>query len=113
MYSVSSSTSRFLIFPADEIAQQLTIYEHSRFRLILPSELRRQVWNKTNPEELSPNVTKVIKRFNETSYWIASEIVMQPNIKQRIAVLRKVINIAEVCIHSLTHSLTLFCCIEY
>jgi hypothetical protein len=95
--SLSSSSSRFLMFPAEEIAQQMTLYEHSRFRLILPSELRKQVWNKANPEETSPNVTKIIKRFNETSYWFASEIVMQPNLKQRIAVLRKIITIAEVC----------------
>jgi len=38
----------------------------------------------------------MINRFNEVSQWVASEICRQENLKKRVKVLQKFIEVAEV-----------------
>eukprot|EP00026_Physarum_polycephalum_P003905 Phypoly_transcript_03922.p1 GENE.Phypoly_transcript_03922~~Phypoly_transcript_03922.p1 ORF type:complete len:658 (+),score=80.30 Phypoly_transcript_03922:101-2074(+) len=92
-----TSSFSFLDLHPVEIARQLTLIEFSIFEKITPQELSHQAWNKKNAKELAPNVTALIDRCNEVAYWVATEIVMTPNQKQRISVLAKFIDIAEIC----------------
>lgn len=87
----------FLDLHPIEIARQLTLIEFKIFEKITPQELSHQAWNKKNAQELAPNVTALINRCNEISYWVATEIVLTPNLKQRISILAKFIDIAEIC----------------
>jgi hypothetical protein len=44
----------------------------------------------------APNVKRLTRRFNEVSYWVASEVVTTANQKQRTAVIVRFIELAEV-----------------
>lgn len=92
-----TATFSFLELHPLEVARQLTLIEFKIFEKINTSELSHQVWNKKNAKEIAPNVTALIERCNEIAYWVATEIVMTPNMKQRVSVLTRFIAIAEIC----------------
>ncbi|KAI9143235.1 ras guanine nucleotide exchange factor domain-containing protein [Paraphysoderma sedebokerense] len=83
-----------------EIAQQLTLAEHQRFVAVRPIELVLQLWaNVQEPHvqaELT-NIMEMIAHFNQMSYWVATEITTQPELKARALVVEKFIKIAKEC----------------
>lgn len=83
----------FMDIPAMEAACQLTHLESSLFRRVAPNELMHQSWN--SKDNATPNLSKLIARFNEVSYWVASEIVSVENLKNRVEVVKRFITIAE------------------
>lgn len=90
----TSTIKSFMDIPPIEAACQLTIYESTIFRKISPLEFMHQAWNKKEGKT-SPNLLKLIKRFNEVSYWVASEIVSVKNLKNRVEVLKRFILLAD------------------
>lgn len=92
-----TATFSFLDLHPLEVARQLTLIEFKLFEKITPQELSHQAWNKKNAKDIAPNVTALIERCNEIAYWVATEIVLTPNLKQRISVLARFIAIAEIC----------------
>jgi hypothetical protein len=97
----------------EEIARQLTCIEFSIFSLIKPTEFLNQAWNKPSLQHRSPNVLKMIDRFNNVSMvrdfikvsvqiltfllqWVASMILKIENLKTRARMFAKAINIAMV-----------------
>ncbi|XP_004349414.2 guanine nucleotide exchange factor [Capsaspora owczarzaki ATCC 30864] len=76
-----------------EIARQLTLIESDIYRTIKPSELVGQPWVKSDKEERSPNVLKMIHRFNAVSRWVATCVVDTESLKERVDV---IINFLEV-----------------
>ncbi|GAM18179.1 hypothetical protein SAMD00019534_013540 [Acytostelium subglobosum LB1] len=88
--------STFLDVSPVEIARQLVIIEFSLFKLITPSDLYHQSWNKPNADIRSPNLMKFIERSNTLSYWVATEIVLSNDMKQRTKVLKRFIIIASI-----------------
>jgi len=60
------------------------------------SEFVKQGWNKKDGATRSPHIVAAIKRFNEISYWVAAEIVFCANSKQRVTVIKRMIQIANV-----------------
>lgn len=89
---------QFLDFHPTEIARQLTLIEHQRFRDLPRSEFVRQAWNKKDGATKSPQIVTAIKKFNEISYWVAAEIVFCANSKQRVATVKRMIQIANKCL---------------
>eukprot|EP01102_Stenamoeba_stenopodia_P001613 TRINITY_DN1144_c0_g1_i1.p1 TRINITY_DN1144_c0_g1~~TRINITY_DN1144_c0_g1_i1.p1 ORF type:complete len:605 (-),score=138.63 TRINITY_DN1144_c0_g1_i1:105-1919(-) len=89
-----STVKAFMDIPPIEVACQLTLYESTLFRKISPLELMHQSWNKKDGKT-SPNLLKLIKRFNEVSYWVASEIVSVKALKNRVEVLKRFILLAD------------------
>ena len=67
------------------------------YRNISESELYHLAWRNDNPKRLrlAPNVVKLVERFNNVSYWVATEIVMVTTLRERVQVLRKFIQVAE------------------
>jgi hypothetical protein len=57
----------------------------------------RQAWNKKDGATKSLQIVTAIKKFNEISYWVAAEIVFCANSKQRVTVVKRMIQIANVC----------------
>ncbi len=57
----------------------------------------RQAWNKKDGAIKSPFICNAIKKFNELSYWVAAEVVFCANQKQRVTVVKRMIQIANVC----------------
>eukprot|EP00027_Filamoeba_sp_ATCC50430_P005761 CAMPEP_0168547718 /NCGR_PEP_ID=MMETSP0413-20121227/4184_1 /TAXON_ID=136452 /ORGANISM="Filamoeba nolandi, Strain NC-AS-23-1" /LENGTH=1073 /DNA_ID=CAMNT_0008577987 /DNA_START=51 /DNA_END=3269 /DNA_ORIENTATION=- len=78
-----------------EVARQLTLIDFNNIRRITPQELSHQAWNKAHSKELAPNVVEMITRFNTVNYWVATELVMCPNIKKRNSILKRFIQIAD------------------
>jgi len=95
--SLSSSTSSFSHDDWDpiEIARQLTIIEYEMYREITPKELLSLSWQKNDREKRSPNLLKMIHRFNEVNNWVQWQIVSEPNIKKRAAAIKKMIRVTE------------------
>ena len=59
-------------------------------------ELINQAWSKQKLKHRAKNVTKFVARTTAVSYWVASVILWQDNLKGRIRAFTKIINIAEV-----------------
>jgi hypothetical protein len=81
-----------LSFPAEVLAESLTLSETELFRQVHPSTC-------LNPEAITyPSPAQsLITRFNSVSNWVAHEIVTTPNFKMRTALLKLFIGIAEHC----------------
>lgn len=70
--------------------------ESELFKAIKPSELISLGWNKPDQRyKLSPNLTKLINLSNKFTYWYAKCIVDTLNLEERIAVVQRILDIAE------------------
>jgi len=78
-----------------QIAQQLTLLEHSIFSEIKPSEFFHQGWAKADADRRSPNIRAAISRFNTTTKWIVASVLKEERLKSRVKVVRKFINVAK------------------
>eukprot|EP00761_Pharyngomonas_kirbyi_P000502 gb/GECH01000502.1/.p1 GENE.gb/GECH01000502.1/~~gb/GECH01000502.1/.p1 ORF type:complete len:780 (+),score=147.68 gb/GECH01000502.1/:1-2340(+) len=77
-----------------EIARQLTLMDQKIFFRIKPWELLNQSWNKKHLKHRSPNVVAMSKRFNETSVWAATNIVIPETLRERKRMYTKFIRIS-------------------
>eukprot|EP01080_Neovahlkampfia_damariscottae_P003929 gene3929-7139_t len=79
-----------LNWPSIEIARQITKINFDIFQSIEPKECLNQNWN--NPET---NINSMIQHFNQLSSWISNQIVDTDNLKQRILIVEKFIDISD------------------
>lgn len=87
--------NKFLIYTCEEIARDLTNIEFSTYKDIKTSELMNQSWNKTGKDQTSPNIRKMIERFNYTTRAITTSILNEEKVKTRARVFTKWIKIAK------------------
>jgi len=80
---------------ASEIAKQITIITQYFFKKIECYELNNSKWSKESKEINSPNIVKLINRFNNFSLWICEEILSYDHAKIRSKVIEKLILICE------------------
>ncbi len=66
------------------------------YEKVLPVEFFNMNWQKNERETLAPNISAFTRRFNQVSYWVATEVVTAPTQKQRIEVLKKFIKSGKV-----------------
>jgi len=78
-----------------EIARQLTLIDFDLFRSIASKELLSLSWQKSDKEKRSPNLLKMIYRFNEVSNWVTLTIVKETNLKKRAHHLKRFIRLTE------------------
>ena len=71
------------MWPAEEVARQLSLYEFSIFRKIQPKEMLNQAWSKKTRDQFAPNITADISHFNCISSLAAYSIVSVPDLQQR------------------------------
>lgn len=77
------------------MAEHLTMIEWKLYSSIRYVELLNQAWNKRELKHLSPNVLKLISRFNELAAWVASNILWQERLGQRAKVYSRFIYVAK------------------
>jgi hypothetical protein len=94
--AVAVSSMSLLDFHPLELAKQLALREWSYFQRAEVDEYIHLRWTKSNKNKSAPNILQLIRRFNELSYWVASEIVSTVNKKKRIVVLTRFLQIAKV-----------------
>ncbi|KAM9986321.1 hypothetical protein ACTFIY_010750 [Dictyostelium cf. discoideum] len=84
-------------FDISDIAIQITLMEFDLFKNIKSKEFLNLAWtHKTEKTKLSPNIVRFIEHFNSVSFWLQTCIVKSGKIKERVAVLKKVIALADV-----------------
>lgn len=76
----------------EDLAQQLAIHNFTLFKKIRPIEYLNQVWLKEN--NTSVHMQLFIDRSDKESYWVATEIVKETDLKKRIKLLSKFITAA-------------------
>ncbi|KAI9101115.1 ras guanine nucleotide exchange factor domain-containing protein [Phlyctochytrium arcticum] len=79
----------------EDLSQQLCIHNFKLFHNIHPIEYLNQIWKKSS--ESSPSMIYFIERFDKESYWAATEILREKDLKKRSSLLRKFILTAKMC----------------
>eukprot|EP01094_Clydonella_sp_ATCC50884_P025531 TRINITY_DN6747_c0_g1_i1.p1 TRINITY_DN6747_c0_g1~~TRINITY_DN6747_c0_g1_i1.p1 ORF type:complete len:651 (+),score=144.26 TRINITY_DN6747_c0_g1_i1:320-2272(+) len=77
------------------VARQLTLIEAEMFQQIGPMEFAGQGWSKADKETTSPNILKMIRRFNHVCAWVAFEILGYQEVEKRALVLARFIIIGQ------------------
>jgi hypothetical protein len=77
-----------------ELFRQLTLIELHLFQAIRPLDLIHKSKGRLSK---APHLASIIQRFNHVSYWVATEVVMNYDLKQRAEVLKRFIQIAQMC----------------
>lgn len=77
-----------------ELFRQLTLIEYDLFRAVRPLDLMHKSKSKL---DRAPKLNQLISRFNNVSYWVATEICMCRDLKIRAEVLRRFLVIANKC----------------
>ena len=87
----------FDIFSWDpiEVARQITIITQYLYRNIGCQEFLSAGWTKKDKMEKSPNISKIIIRFNKLSKWIMEEILSFDGSKDRAKVIEVFLCVAE------------------
>lgn len=85
---------KILDIDSEEVARQMTLIEQKLFRKIKPWEYLGLGWIKNEKETKSPNILIMVNRFNEVSQWVATEICRVDNLKNRVKIMQKFIEIA-------------------
>jgi len=80
-----------------EFAKQLTLYTDYFFKKIEPKELLSSNWTKKDKFLLSPNVMRMIDRFNKICNWVCEEILSYDHKTNRVRAISKFIKIANFC----------------
>lgn len=79
----------------EEIARQLTLIEFEYFYKIRTSEFLHQSWSKLRLKHRAPHILALIRRFNNVSEWVGTQIVVETRLKQRAIIFAKLVGIAE------------------
>jgi hypothetical protein len=82
-------------FDAEEVAQQLCLHNSGIFRNIHAIEFLNEIW-KNPQDESSPSFKFFVERFDKESYWVATELILCKDLKERIHCLKKFIMIIKV-----------------
>jgi hypothetical protein len=77
-----------------EIFRQLTLIELDLFRSVRPLDL---MYKSKSKLYRAPRLATLIERFNNVSYWVATEICMCQDVKNRAEVLKTFIRVAKLC----------------
>jgi len=77
---IITSSLSIIDFHPLEVARQMTLIDHRLFANIPNTELINKAFEK---QDNSPNLQKIFMRFNQVTAWIATEITMEANLKQR------------------------------
>lgn len=83
---------------AQFIAEQITLFNHELFNKVHRIEYVNYIWAADKMEDLCPNLNILISRFNKESYWVATQICTEMDMKKRSEVMKKFIMIGKHCL---------------
>jgi len=78
-----------------DIAEQITLIDLEIFQKIEFTELLGQKWNKSSFQLLARNTVQLIGRINQIGFWVATTILLQDKLSERIEALKHFINVAQ------------------
>jgi hypothetical protein len=79
------------------VAEQLCLYDFKLMKNIHPIEYLNQIWGNKENED-SPCLNFFISRFNLESFWAATEVLKEEDLKKRIEALKKIILLTKSCL---------------
>jgi len=79
------------------VAEQLCLYDFKLMKNIHPIEYLNQIWGNKENED-SPCLNFFISRFNLESFWAATEVLKEEDLKKRIEALKKIILVTKSCL---------------
>jgi hypothetical protein len=80
-----------------EFARQLTLLEFEFYASLKPREFIDLAWMKDDKEEYAPGILAMARWSNKVILWIIHEIVSHVDIKKRIAIYERFVQIGYVC----------------
>jgi son of sevenless-like protein len=80
-----------------ELARQLTIMESRVYNNIMPYECLDKAWSQKDSLERSPHVKKMIMMTNQITGWVAENILLERDIKQRAQLMKFFISVGDKC----------------
>jgi son of sevenless-like protein len=83
-----------LIFSPKQIAEQVTLLESKMFASIKETELLNKSWSKDNREQQAPHIYQMINWFNLFSNFVATRILLEPDVENRQIILEIMISLA-------------------
>jgi hypothetical protein len=83
--------------PLTELAEQLTLIELKMFKQIREREFLNLNWKRPDLKRNARHIVKMVERFNKVSYWVATRIVRESDLKRRCSILKRFIIMAERC----------------
>ncbi|KAJ3221580.1 hypothetical protein HK099_003367 [Clydaea vesicula] len=92
-----SMESMILELNFEDISQQLCLLNYNLFKNIHAIEFLNQIWTKKGDESICPSLDFFISRFDKESYWVATEICSQKDLKKRVTILKNFILSAKRC----------------
>lgn len=89
-----SPANLLYVFNEEEIARQLTLVDYRIYQNIQPVELLNCAWSKDKYKYRAKNVLSLVARSTSLTMWVASMVLWQDSLKDRIRALTKLINVA-------------------
>ena len=96
IYKIKENHSFFEItdFTSKDVATELTRISFLLFSKISPKEFFKGLFTKKDKEKTSPNICRVVERFNTISFWVIEEVLSYDYSSARAKVIGKFIDIA-------------------
>ncbi|KAJ2994047.1 hypothetical protein HDV02_001900 [Globomyces sp. JEL0801] len=91
----------FSAIDADDMGNVLTVKEQEAMSRISTLSLILHLWGSHKSPLISNEIRYInecVEAFNNLSYWVATEICTQPDIKNRAKIIEKFIKIAKTCL---------------
>jgi len=92
-----TTETKLLEWNVNTIAEQFCLIEFALFKAVDLKELCNLSWKSAQPKKTAINVVNLFTRFDMVSQWAATEVVMAHPSRQRIAVIEKLIQLAQKC----------------
>jgi son of sevenless len=87
---------RFLDIDPLELARQLTILEAEIFRNSPSHELLKKAWSDKENPGAAPAIRRMIEVSNQITFWVASAVLREKDVKKRGSIMKHFILIADV-----------------
>jgi len=84
-----------LQYPANIVAEQLTLINFKLFKKLEPHDLMNQCWSKKKLQYRANHVLSLIQRSNRVSYWVATMILSQGKTSARAKMIEKLIDVCK------------------
>jgi Rap guanine nucleotide exchange factor 2 len=83
----------FKVHTSREIAEQLTLVDASLYARVQPAEFADQSWLKH--KERAPTLSVLANRFNQVSFWVATEVLRHSKVSTQARTVRRFIHVAQ------------------
>ncbi|XP_043910954.1 rap guanine nucleotide exchange factor-like 1 [Protopterus annectens] len=85
---------------ADEVANQLTLFDWELFTCIHESEFVSYVFRNDGNKKATANLELLLQRCSEVQHWVATEMLLSEALGKRVQLLKKFIRTAEICLQN-------------